>query len=39
VNDQQLNEAIGKVQFQEISGADGSPLLTGIEVTFVKPSE
>jgi hypothetical protein len=27
------------VQFQEISGADGSPLLTGIEVTFVKPSE
>jgi len=27
------------VQFQEISGADGEPLLTGIEVTFVKPSE
>jgi hypothetical protein len=27
------------VQFQEISGADGVPLLTGIEVTFVKPSE
>lgn len=27
------------VQFQEISGTDGAPLLTGIEVTFVKPSE
>ncbi|CAB4127881.1 hypothetical protein UFOVP96_50 [uncultured Caudovirales phage] len=27
------------VQFQEITGAEGSPLLTGIEVTFVKPSE
>ena len=27
------------IQFQEITGAEGSPLLTGIEVTFVKPSE
>jgi hypothetical protein len=27
------------VQLQEITGAEGSPLLTGIEVTFVKPSE
>jgi transposase len=24
---------------QEITGADGSPLLAGIQVTFVKPSE
>jgi hypothetical protein len=23
---------------QEITGADGAPLLTGIEVSFVKPS-
>ena len=27
------------IQFQEITGAEGSPLLTGIEVTFVKPGE
>ena len=27
------------IQAQEITGADGAPLLTGIEVTFVKPSE
>ena len=27
------------IQAQEITGADGTPLLTGIEVTFVKPSE
>jgi transposase-like protein len=24
---------------QEITGADGAPLLTGIQVTFVKPNE
>jgi hypothetical protein len=24
---------------QEITGADGAPLLSGIQVTFVKPSE